>query len=156
MSTDETKIQWLYPPNFSGTYDETDELDAVKGHRRHIVHCTYYAADTEGFTDNIQIKRKDLRTVFGNIPSKLIIDKIEWDVQGLTLIISYNNINDEEVKVLYTGQGVVDYSRFGGFVPEDDGTTVANDDYAGDIVFTVNNVAAADSYDVVLHVRTHE
>ena len=152
---DATKIKWLYPPNFSGTYDETDELDGVKGHRRHIVHCTNYS-DGTGEIDAIKPKRKDLRTAQGNIPSKLIIDKIEWDVQGLTLKISYNNINDEEVAVLYTGQGVKDYTRFGGYVPEDDGTTIANDDYAGDVVFSTENETSGDSYDIVLHVHTSE
>ena len=70
---DETRVKWLYPPNFEGTYDDFDE--ARVGHRRHIVHCTNIS-DGSGEDLAIKIKRDDLRTASGNVPAKLIIDRI--------------------------------------------------------------------------------
>ena len=141
--SDLTKIKWLYPPNFEGTYP----TDTRNGHRRHVILCTNYS-DGTGEDDEIKLKRTDMVTSEGQIPSKLVVEKIDYHIAGLTVKISYNNENEEMVAMLYTGDGTIDFRPQGGFTPEDDG-----DNLGGDIVFTTLNEAANDSYNIILTVR---
>lgn len=139
--SDNTKIKWLYPPNFTGTYTTNF------GNKKHIVLCTNYS-DGTGEDEAIKLKRTDLLTPQGNIPSKLVIEKIWYQIAGMTVVISYNNENDEEVARLYSGEDEIDFRPMGGFIPEDDDT---ND--GGDIIFTTLNNTSGDSYTIILTVR---
>jgi hypothetical protein len=140
---DLTKIKWLYPPNFVGTYP----TGTKNGHRRHVVLCTNFS-DGTGEDDEIKLKRTDMLTSEGQIPSKLVVEKIDYHIFNMTVRISYNNENEEMVAILHTGDGVVDFRSQGGFTPEDDAT---ND--GGDIVFTTSPVSANDTYNIILTVR---
>jgi len=143
---DLTQIKWLYPPNFEGTY----EKGRKDGHRRHIVLCTN-KSDGTGEDDAIKLKRTDMLTSAGNVPSKLVVEKIEYDISGMEVLISYNNENDEEVARLYDSSGEIDFRPSGGFVPaeEEDGVTPEG----GDIVFTTSSETSGDSYTIKLTVR---
>lgn len=141
---DETQIKWLYPPNFEGTYPPGTR----NGNRRYIVLCTNYS-DGTGEDDAIKLKRTDLLTPSGEVPSKLVIEKIKYSIAGLTVRISYNNENDEEVAILYDGNDEIDFTPQGGFTPEDED----DDNDGGDIVFTTENNTAGDSYTIILTVR---
>ena len=140
---DLTKIKWIYPPNFVGTY----AAGTKNGHRRHVILCTNYS-DGTGEDDEIKLKRTDMLTSGGQTPSKLIIEKIDYHIAGMTVTVSYNNENDEVAAVLYSGDGTIDFRSQGGFIPEDDAT---ND--GGDIVFTTSNETSGDSYNIILTVR---
>jgi hypothetical protein len=143
---DLTKIKWLYPPNFVGTYG----TGTKNGHRRHVVLCTNIS-DATGETDEIKLKRTDMLTSEGQTPSKLVVEKIDYHIAGMTVKISYNNENEELVALLYTGDGVIDFRPQGGFVPEDE--VEGEDPEGGDIVFTTSQEAANDSYNIILTVR---
>ena len=143
---DRTKIKWLYPPNFEGTY----ETGTKNGHRRHVILCTNYS-DGTGEDDEIKLKRTDMLTSDGQVPGKLVIEKIDYHVSGMTVQVSYNNVNEEIVAMLYTGDGVIDFRSTGGFVPEEE--TAGEDPLGGDIVFTTLNENAGDSYNIILTVR---
>jgi hypothetical protein len=143
---DLTKIKWLYPPNFVGTYP----TGTKNGHRRHVVLCTNYS-DGTGEDDEIKLKRTDMLTSEGQIPSKLVVEKIDYHVAGMTVKISYNNENEEMVSILYSGDGTVDFRAQGGFVPEDE--VPHEDSEGGDIVFTTSNQTNNDSYNIILTVR---
>ena len=140
---DLTKIKWLYPPNFEGTY----ETGTKNGHRRHVVLCTNYS-DGTGEDDEVKLRRTDMLTSEGQVPSKLVVEKIDYHVSGMTVTISYNNDNEEVIAMLYTGDGTIDFRPQGGFVPEDD-----DENLGGDIVFTTENENAGDSYNIILTVR---
>lgn len=140
---DLTKIKWLYPPNFEGTYP----ANTRNGHRRHVILCTNYS-DGTGEDDEIKLKRTDMLTSDGQVPSKLVVEKIDYHIAGMTVEISYNNDNEEVVAMLYTGDGTIDFRPQGGFTPEDD-----DDNLGGDIVFTTLNHTANDSYNIILTVR---
>ena len=142
---DITTITFVYPPNFTGTYTGTQ-----KGVRRYIVNCTNYS-DSTGEADAIKLKRTDLRNSDGKIPKKLIIEKIEYDISGMTVYIDYNNTNSDRVCVLYGSAGVLDFTASGGFVPTYDDAD--GDTGVGDITFTTANETAADSYNITLTVR---
>lgn len=140
---DQTKIKWLYPPNFTGTYTSDIKL----GHKRHIVLCTN-VSDGTGEDDAIKLKRTDLLAPSGGVPSKLVIEKIVYSITGMTVTVSYNNVNDEVVAVLGPGEGQIDFRPQGGFAPEDD-----TDNEGGDIVFTTSGVSSGDTYNITLTVR---
>ena len=140
---DLTKIKWIYPPNFEGMY----EADTKNGHRRHVILCTNYS-DGTGEDDEIKLKRTDMLTSDGQTPGKLVVEKIDYHIAGMTVKISYNNDNEELVAMLYAGDGVIDFRPQGGFVPEDD-----IDNLGGDLVFTTENETSGDSYNIVLTVR---
>ena len=140
---DLTKIKWLYPPNFEGTY----ETGTKNGHRRHVVLCTNYS-DGTGEDDEVKLRRTDMLTSEGQVPSKLVVEKIDYHVAGMTVTISYNNDNEEVIAMLYTGDGTIDFRPQGGFVPEDD-----DDNLGGDVVFETSNQTSGDSYNIILTVR---
>jgi hypothetical protein len=144
---DITTIKWLYPPNFEGTYEA-----GAKGHRRHVVECTCYS-DGSGEDESIKVKRTDLLTPDGEIPTKLIIEKIDYDIKGMTVTISYDNLNDDVVAVLADSSGCKDYTKTGGFAP----IYETNDLYeSGNIIFTTSGMSMGDSYNITLTVRPHQ
>ena len=140
---DETKIKWLYPPDFKGTYD----AGTKNGARRYIVLCTNIS-DGTGEDDEVKIRRTDLLTSDGQVPSKLVVERIDYNINGMRVSISFNNENDELIAYLDDSEGVVDFTYMGGFTPEDDTT---ND--GGDIVFTTSDEDSGDSYNIILTVR---
>ena len=139
---DEVTIKYLYPPNFGGTYP----AGTKNGARRYIILCTCQS-DGTGEDDGLKVKRTDLLTPSGGVPSKLVIEKIQYEVSGMTVIVSYNNQDEDQVAVL-TGSDEIDYTPYGGFVP-------ASDDplSGGDIVFTTENASLGDTYNIILTVR---
>ena len=52
-------------------------------------------SDGTGEDDAIKAKRTDLICTDGTIPSFLVMEKIEYDVSGMRVVVSYNNVNDE-------------------------------------------------------------
>lgn len=143
---DNTQIKWLYPPNFEGTYPS----DQKNGHRRHIILCTNYS-DGTGEDSAIKLKRIDMLTPSGNIPSKLVIEKISYQISGMTVYVGYDNDNDNEDITLYTGDGDLDFTSYGGHVPADETEGVPFE--SGNVVITTANETAADSYNIILTVR---
>jgi len=143
---DNTQIKWLYPPNFIGTYDS----HIKNGVKRHVILCTS-KSDGTGEDDAIKLKRTDLLTPSGSIPSKLVVEKIVYDISGMEVVITYNNENDEEVARLYNSSGEIDFRSSGGFIPMDETEGVTPE--GGDIVFTTNDDSDGDSYNIILTVR---
>ena len=145
---DVTNIKWLYPPNFVGTYDP----HIKNGVKRHVVLCIN-SSDGTGEEDAIKLKRTDLLASSGRVPTRLVVEKIWYQIAGLSVTISYNNDDDEKIAQLYSGEGEIDFRQFGGFISEYD--TSADDD-GGDIVFTTANETDGDSYNIILTVRLKE
>ena len=141
---DNTQIKWLYPPNFPGTYDS----HIKNGVKRHIVLCTN-KSDGTGEDNAIKLKRTDMLTPSGNIPSRLIVEKIKYDISGMEVLISYNNENDEEIARLYNSADEIEF--MGGFQPMDEVEGTAPE--GGDIVFTTDGASDGDSYNIILTVR---
>lgn len=142
---DETTVKFMYPPNFVGTYNEGD-----KGIRRVIVKCTNIS-DGTGEDDAIKIKRTDMKNSDGDIPKKLIIEKIDYDVSGMTVYVEYNNANSDRVAVLTDSAGCMDFNSIGGYAPTYETADGEND--VGDIVLTTDGESLGDSYDITLTVK---
>ena len=112
--------------------------------------CTN-ASDGTGEDNVIKLKRTDLLTPSGNIPARLVVEKIDYDISGMEVLISYNNENDEEIARLYDSQGTINFKPYGGFRPMDEVEGTAPE--GGDIVFTTNYETSGDSYNITLTVR---
>jgi hypothetical protein len=147
---DETRVKWLYPPNFPGTFD----AGIKDGCLRYVVQCTNYS-DGSGEDDSIKMKRTDLLTPNGNVPGRLVVEKVKYSIAGMTVIIGYNNENEDEVCRLYSGEDEIDYTSIGGFIPEP--RTTSGDEFeGGDIVFSTENESDGDSYNIILTVRVKD
>jgi hypothetical protein len=146
---DTTTIKWLYPPNFLGTYAAHG---MNYGHRRHTIQCTC-VSDGTGETDAIKLKRTDLLTPSGNIPSTLVPERIEYNITGMRVTIDWNSMTDEHIAVLEDSEGVLDFTGSGGMHPIDDGE---GDAYSGDIVFTTAKATDGDSYNITMTIRAKD
>lgn len=144
---DTTRIQYLYPPNFTGTQYYGKDAMFRRGHRKYIVLCTN-DSDGSGEDEALKIKRTDLRTTNGNVPSKLVIEKIKYAITGMKVNVGYNNVNEEIAALLNPGEDCIDFTPYGGFTPEDD-----TDNEGGDIIFTTIDHASGYSYNIILEVR---
>ncbi|MFH0753106.1 MAG: hypothetical protein V2A70_00900 [Candidatus Omnitrophota bacterium] len=145
---DMTNIKFLYPPNFEGTYPE----GTPNGHRKYIVQCTNIS-DGSGEHDAIKLKRTDLLTADGNIASKLVIEKVEYDVSGMMVEISYDNMNDEVAAMLQNSSGCLDFTKHGGFVPQTDDSDIPG---GGNIIFNTGGGSLGDTYNIILTVRVKD
>jgi len=144
---DATTIKWLYPPNFTGSYDDWPHGKIV-GPRRYSLLLTNYS-DGTGETEELKVNRSDLKTTDGETPSKLVIEKIQYNIYGMTVRISYNNENEEEI--VLQGDGQLDFTDVGGFTPIDH-----IDDVGGDIVFNTESASSGDSYSIKLDIRAKQ
>ena len=141
---DATTIKWLYPPNFTGTFDEVGSKK-MKGPRRYSVLCTNFS-DGTGETEELKIKRTDMRTPDAQVPSKIVIEKLDYNISGMAVRISTNNDNEEEIVIQDSGN--MDFTKIGGWCPED-----AVDDVGGDIIFNTEGATANDSYSIQIDFR---
>jgi len=144
---DVTNIKFLYPPNFEGAFLP----GTASGHRHYIVQCTNIS-DGTGEADSIKLKREDLLTVEGNVPTVLVVEKVDYEVSGMTVKVSYNNLTDDVVGILQ-GSGCLDFTRHGGFVPMEDDSDVPGN---GDIVFDTFNSSLGDTYNITLTVKAKD
>lgn len=146
---DTVTTKWVYPPNFAGTYD-----NERNGHLRHVIRLTGIS-DGTGETNIIKVNRSELQTIKGVIPSKLVIEKINYLVHGMNVLLEWDGVPDETICVIGAGvsvtstQGCMDFQKQGGLVPDVEGGT-------GDIKLTSSNCASGDSYDITMTIRLKE
>lgn len=77
-------------------------------------------------------------------PTAVKINKIHYDVQGMLVEILWDADTDVVAAVLGTGQGILDYTMFGGLQNN------AGAGVTGDIKFTTVGHSANDSYTIIL------
>jgi hypothetical protein len=74
------------------------------------------------------------------------IERIEYNVNGMTVALYWDHTTDDEIAVL-GGSGIIDQSADGGRVdPKSAGGT-------GDILLTTSGHTSGDSYDITLYMR---
>ena len=160
---DQVNINWIYPQNFNGTFPE----GTASGHRRYIVQCTCYS-DGTGEEDAVKVRRSDLLATNGKTPSKLVIEKIEYDVSGMTVLIDWSSTTDDRIAVLNASSGVLDWTSTGGRHIND--TNDVDDAEWGNIIFNTTQdyfgISDIDlplfspdpgtSYNITIHVKAKE
>lgn len=145
MMADTVTNVWIYPPNWDGF------LPDQGGFKRMALKMTCIS-DGTGETNVIKVNKSELRTHAGNVPSKIVIEKIVGFATGITVELKFDYATDQPITILDAGSTagqqvcVLDYTPFGGFVP-------ADDDGTGDIILTTTNAHSLDSYDISLEIR---
>lgn len=94
-------------------------------------------------TGESAVTKVDVSTLNGS-PTEVRINKIHYDISGMQVSILWDADTDVVAQVLSTGQGALDFSKFGGLA-NDAGTGVT-----GDIKFTTIGHTANDTYSIVL------
>jgi len=160
---DQVNINWIYPQNFEGTFP----IGTPCGHRRYVVQCTCYS-DGTGEEDVTKVRRSDLLSTAGKPPSSLVIEKIEYDVGGMTVLIDWSSTTADRIAVLNNSAGCLDWSSTGGRYIND--TNDDNDPEWGSIIFntTIDAFGASDidlpldppdpgtSYNITIHLKAKE
>jgi len=144
---DTTDIKFVYPPNFDGSFANRT------GIKRAIIKITAIS-DATGETNVIKVNRSELRVPAGTVPSKLVVEKIQYMVHGLTVKIAWSY--DSEQVIAYLNGGVAADSAAGKLCWEMDGLVPATDTGEGDIVVTTTNASSGDTYDITMTVRLKE
>ena len=160
---DQVNTNWIYPPNFPGTFPENTK----SGLRRYVVNFTCFS-DGTGEEDVTKIRRSDLLTSSGQVPASLVIEKIDYDVSGMNVIIDWSANTDDRIAYLNSNGGTLDFSKTGGRYindtnPTDDpewGSIIFNTtaDYFGtsDIDEPLESPDAGSTYNITITVRAKE
>jgi hypothetical protein len=90
------------------------------------------------------VRRSDLLSTAGKPPSSLVIEKIEYDVAGMTVLIDWSSTTADRIAVLNNSAGCLDWSSTGGRYIND--TNDDNDPEWGSIIFntTIDAFGASD------------
>ena len=132
-----TSTQFLWPPNYDGNPPENGGLKKV------ILHLTG-RCETSGDeeVDVVKLDISELRKVDGVAPTRTVVEKIEWDISGLSnVLLEWDRAPDATIAVL-SGRGKIEHD-----------ITDQGDDLTGDILLTTDAVVDGSSYDIVLSVR---
>lgn len=133
-----TNVTWLWPPNWDGNPPENG------GWKKVILHLT---AICEGQScgeesDVVKLDISELRKIGGTVPTRTVVEKIEWDISGLSnVLLEWDRAPDAIIAVL-SGRGKIEHD-----------ITDQGDDLTGDILLTSDGMSDGSSYDIVLSVR---
>lgn len=125
--------------------DTVDTIVVFSGTRKRVVRLLNLS-DGTGEAGVIKVDKSTLIGPNGKEPSKLVIEKIEYAVDGMSVRLYWDHTTDDEIAVL-TGAGFFDWTDSGGLVdPGSAGDT-------GDILLTTLGHTLGDSYNITLWLR---
>ena len=128
--------------------DAVDTLILFKGKKRQVYRFTN-VSDGTGESAVVKIDKSTLINTQGLEPAKIIIEEIQWSINGFTSVrIFWDHTTDDEAAVLGTGQGFrVTMPDVQGLVdPGSAGGT-------GDVLFTTAGAVSGATYDILLSIR---
>lgn len=126
--------------------DTVDIQTIYSGPRRLALKFSGYS-DGTGEVDVVKVDKSTLTGPNGSEPSKLVIEEIEWNIQGYNyIILEWDRTSDQEIAVLGKGSGYKDYRPYGGLVDNASGGT-------GDVVLTTSGATSGASYDIAIVLR---
>ena len=110
----------------------------IDGERNVVIKFTNLS-DGTGESD---VNKVDVSALSG-APAGVRIDKIQYDIAGLTVQLEWDASTDEIIG-LFTGQNMMDFTKFGGI------RNNAGAGKTGDILLTTVGHTANDSYTIIL------
>lgn len=139
--------KYIWPPNF------TEGTDTMGDNQRRIcVQVDGVVATSGDASDVVTVDRSDLIGPAGAIPSKLVIERLEWDIQGFNEVtLEWDEATDELIARL-TDQGIRDYRAEGGLVPNSAFASAAD----GDILLTTVGGADLSKLSIKIWARLKE
>jgi hypothetical protein len=124
--------------------DTVDTLVLLNGKRRYRVRLLN-ASDGTGESSVVKVTKSALTNLNGVAPTKLSIEKIEYNIQGFSSVRLYwNHTTPDEIAFLPAGAGWIVYEP----MISDPGSAGGTGDI---ILFTASAVNGA-TYDIILHV----
>ncbi len=115
--------------------------------RKLVVELTNLS-DGTGESNVVKVDKSTFTGLNGLEPSKLVVEKIVYDVSSMRVLLTWDQTSDETIAVLQ-GDGVLDWYKNG----KHSGNIGANTGGAGDILLTTANHAVGDGYNITLHLR---
>jgi hypothetical protein len=109
-----------------------------------VVHLTNLS-DGTGESAVAKVDKSAYTGLNGLEPSKLVVERIEFDVSSMRVSLLWDQTSDEQIAVLQ-GSGFLDWRDSGGLIG-------ANTGGPGDILLTTTGHAAGDGYDITLYLR---
>lgn len=103
-------------------------------------------SDGTGESGVTKVDISTFTTPKGSAATYSVVDRIEYNVNGMTVALYWDHTTDDEIAVL-GGSGVIDASVDGGRVdPRSSGGT-------GDILLTTTGHTSGDSYDITIYMK---
>ena len=125
--------------------DAVDSLVVFSGTRKRVVRLTNIS-DGTGESGVVKVDKSTLIGPNGLEPTKLVVERIEYDISGMTVRLYWDHTADDEIAVI-SGAGYLDWREVGGLVdPASAGAT-------GDILLTTNAHTLGDTYNITLWLR---
>ena len=116
------------------------------GNKRLVTHLTN-VSDSTGEDGVVKVDISELVGLTGAAPDSLVLEEIEWDVQGFTSVTLAWDADADDTMVVLSGNGYKDYRGHGGLKdPQSTGAT-------GDVLLTTAGAAAGATYDITAHFR---
>lgn len=116
-----------------------------EGFRPLVIHLTNLS-DGTGESSVRKVIKLDYLGPNGKVPSKLVVEKIVYDVASMRVQLKWDTAPAETIAVLQ-GFGTLDFKQIGtGLIGSNEGGT-------GDILLTTTNQASGDGYDITLYLR---
>jgi hypothetical protein len=146
---DDVAIKFIYPPNFDKSFPDHNPI----GNRRFIVQLTSIS-DGTGEDMAVKLRRTDLVATSGNPPSELIVEKIEYDVADMAVVLEFSGNNvDDTIAILNDSNGGFDFSPDGLRI---NSTNPDDDPEWGNILLSTEQTVAGATYNITMTVRAKE
>jgi len=127
--------------------DTVDTKVIRNKHGRYVVKLTNIS-DGTGESGVVKVDVSALLNASGAAATMAHVWRIEYNIQGYTSVrLHWDAATDDEIAVLPTGSGVLDFSPEGGMTDPQSTTPV------GDIKFTTAGATAGNTYDITLWTR---
>ena len=128
--------------------DAVDTLTVFAGKKRQVYRFTN-VSDGTGESAVVKIDKSGLVNTQGLEPAKLIIEEIQWSINGFSSVrLLWDHNTDDEIAVLGTGQG------FRVTMPEHQGMVdPASAGGTGDVLLTTAGAVSGATYDIQVVVR---
>lgn len=97
-------------------------------------------------TGEAAVTKVDVSALNG-APTSVRIEKVQYDIQGMSVNLLWDATADVSALVIGSGQGCFDFSEVGGL------RNNAGDGVTGDIQLTTVGHTAGDTYSIVLHMK---
>ena len=124
--------------------DTVDSKVIRNANGRYCVKLTNIS-DGTGESGVVKVDVSTLTNAAGAAATKFHPRRIEYNIQGFTSVrLHWDAATDDEIAVLPSGSGVLDYTPEGGLVDPRSTTPV------GDVKLTTANTTAGNTYDITL------
>jgi hypothetical protein len=102
-----------------------------------------------------KVQRSNLKTLTGQEPRAIAVDRIDYDISGYDQIkLYFDDGDDTPIAVMGSGNGSFDFSNIGGITSPNGAPTSIEDGFTGDIMMTAILASTSNGfYSIVMTIR---